>query len=91
MVFWDICNFRSCSVTADGIIDNNKVIDMKILKKVFLSGLACLSLIVPLSAGAEGKLNDADLPRVVDEADLLSDSESRCRRRTCCYRTYGDD
>ena len=33
---------------------------MKILKKVFLSGLACLSLIVPLSAGAEGKLNDAD-------------------------------
>lgn len=50
---------------------------MKILKKVFLSGLACLSLIVPLSAGAEGKLNDADLPRVVDEADLLSDSEEK--------------
>lgn len=50
---------------------------MKILKKVFLSGLACLSLIVPLSAGAEGKLNDADLPRVVDEADLLSDSEKK--------------
>ena len=41
--FWDICNFRSCSVTADGIIDNNKVIDMKILKKYFCQVLhVCL-------------------------------------------------
>ena len=55
----------------------SNLFNKKILKKVFLSGLACLSLIVPLSAGAEGKLNDADLPRVVDEADLLSDSEEK--------------
>lgn len=48
---------------------------MKMLKKVFLWGLACLHLIVPLSVSAENKLNDTDLPRVVDEADLLSGSE----------------
>lgn len=50
---------------------------MKILKKILLSGLACLSLISSFSVSAQGKLNNYDLPRVVDNADLLSNSEEK--------------
>ena len=42
---------------------------MKKILYFFLAGLLCLSLSLSVSAD----LNDPDLPRVVDEADLLSD------------------
>lgn len=44
---------------------------MKKILYFFLAGLLCLSLSLSLSVSAD--LNDPDLPRVVDEADLLSD------------------
>ena len=47
------------------------------LKKVFLSCIACLSLIIPLSVNASAELNYPDMARVVDDADLLTDGEEQ--------------
>ncbi|MGN0612648.1 MAG: TPM domain-containing protein [Porcipelethomonas sp.] len=48
---------------------------MNKLKKIFLAGAACLSIIAPVSVTASAELIDPDLPRVVDDADLLTDEQ----------------
>lgn len=48
---------------------------MKKLKQIFLSVMTCLSLIAPLPVGAVSMLNNDDLSRVVDDANLLSQSD----------------
>ncbi len=48
---------------------------MKVIKKILFLGLVCLTLISPLSLTVSAELYDETLPRVVDNADLLDDSE----------------
>lgn len=49
--------------------------DMKKIKKIFLSVIACLCLAAPISVSAENMLNDDNFSRVVDDANLLSSSD----------------
>lgn len=48
---------------------------MKVINKILFLGLACLILITPLSLTVSAELYDETQPRVVDNADLLTDSE----------------
>lgn len=48
---------------------------MKKLKKILCAGLICMLLIVPLSLNVSAELLDSTLPRVVDDADLLTEGE----------------
>lgn len=48
---------------------------MKKLKKILFAGFICMLLIFPLSLNVYAELLDESLPRVVDDADLLTKSE----------------
>lgn len=50
---------------------------MKVIKKIVFLGLACLTLISPLSLTVSAELLDKSLPRVVDDADLLTENEEK--------------
>lgn len=50
---------------------------MNRIKKILFSGIICLALIFPLSTVVSAELADKSLPRVVDDAELLTDSEEK--------------
>ncbi len=50
---------------------------MKKFKKLLLSGIICLMFIMPLSLNVSAELLDESLPRVVDDADLLTENEEK--------------
>lgn len=48
---------------------------MKKLKKTLFAGFICMLLIIPFSLNVSAELLDKSLPRVVDDADILTESE----------------
>lgn len=50
---------------------------MNRIKKVLFSGIICLLLILPLSMTVSAELTNKSLPRVVDDAGLLTDNEEK--------------
>lgn len=50
---------------------------MKVLKKLLITAAAAVTMLMPVSLSASAELIDPALPRVIDNADLLSDSEEK--------------
>ncbi len=50
---------------------------MKKLKKLLITAVTGLAMLMPLSLSASAQLINPELPRVVDNADLLTDSEEK--------------
>ena len=50
---------------------------MKVLKKLLIIAAAAVTMLMPVSLSASAELIDPALPRVIDNADLLSDSEEK--------------
>jgi len=50
---------------------------MKVLKKLLITAAAAVTMLMPVSFSASAELADPSLPRVIDNADLLSDSEEK--------------
>ena len=50
---------------------------MKRLNKILFAGIICLLLMTPLSLNVSAELLDESLPRVVDDADLLTENEEK--------------
>ncbi len=50
---------------------------MKVLKKLLITAATAVTMLMPVSFSASAELIDPELPRVVDKADLLSDSEEQ--------------
>ena len=50
---------------------------MNSFKKIFIAAATCLSMLIPFSLSASAELLDDILPRIVDNAELISQSEEQ--------------
>lgn len=50
---------------------------MKVFKKIFVTAAAVVTMLMPVSFSASAELINPELPRVIDNAELFSDSEEQ--------------